>query len=101
MTTIKIMFEWNGFPIWLYREEKALPENDLPPELIGDEIEAKFAALQEKYNLLFIDDEIEFRYKGFENEKAREAFVTELRNAIDCLKHKIGDGYTIDENCIL
>ena len=99
MKVIKIKFEYGCFPVWIYGENGGLIENDLPPNLIGDnDIDSKFVHIQEIYDSLYLDDGKEFKYIGFNEEKEKINFFKELLFAISLLKDKINDEYIIEDN---
>ena len=75
MKIIKIKFEYNAFPVWIYDENNKLIANDLPEYLIGNsEIDPIFVNLQKDYNSLYSDTEKEFKYIGFKDETAENDF---------------------------
>lgn len=99
MKVIKIKFEYGCFPVWIYGENDEFLENDLPPNLIGDEdINSQFAHIQEIYNSLYLDDGKEFKYIGFKEDKEKINFFKELFLAINLLKNKVNDEYIIEDN---
>ena len=99
MKVIKIKFEYGCFPVWIYNENDELVENDLPPNLIGDnDIDPKFVRIQEIYDSLYLDDGKEFKYIGFKDNENRENFFRELLFAIKLLKDKVSNEYIIEDN---
>lgn len=82
--------------MWIYDEKDRLVDNDLPPHLIGDEVDSAFTHIQEVYDSLFGDDGKEFRYIGFEDGKKEERFKEELSKTISLLKSKLNDEYIIE-----
>jgi len=82
MKKIKINFEYNSFPVWIYDENENLISNDLPEYLIGnEEIDSFFVKLQEIFNSLYSDTEKEFRYIGFKDEKTEKEFYQNVEVA--------------------
>ena len=99
MKVIKIKFEYECFPVWVYGENNELVENDLPSYLIGDiDIDPRFVHIQEIYDSLYLDDGKEFKYIGFKENEERENFFEELLLAINLLKDKLNDEYIIEDN---
>ena len=99
MKVIKIKLEYGCFPVWIYDENDKLLENDLPPNLIGDsEVDPIFVRIQKMYDGLYLDNEREFRYIGFNEEKERENFFRELLLAINLLRDKVNGEYIIKDN---
>lgn len=100
MEKIKIKFEYQCFPVWLYDENDNLIDNELPNSLIGDvEVDPIFVSLQERFDSLFKNDGIEFEYVGFNHATSKNEFSKKLDNAIKLLQKKVGDKYII-ENCL-
>ncbi|MBQ8327753.1 MAG: hypothetical protein IJX86_11865 [Lachnospiraceae bacterium] len=99
MKVIKIKFEYGCFPVWVYGENDELIDNDLPPYLVGDsDVDPKFVHIQEMYDSLYLNDGKEFKYIGFKENEERESFFRELLLAINLLKDKLDDEYTIEDN---
>lgn len=65
MKTIGIALEYGLYPIWLHDERGFIVDNILAEELgFDDEFSSKVQKLQDLYDSLFIDTEIEFSYIG-------------------------------------
>lgn len=68
----------------------------LPEELRSDlELDSLFDNIQSKYDSLFIDNDNEFKYVGFENENDKIAFLKECDNAIKKLTERCKGRYQI------
>lgn len=68
----------------------------LPEELRSDlELDSLFDNIQSKYDSLFIDNDNEFKYVGFENENDKIAFIKECDNAIKKLMERCKGRYHI------
>ena len=68
----------------------------LPDELRNDtELDAKLTELQERYEALFVNNEIEFSYSGFKSNDEETAFNTDMLDAIRELKEKLDGKYEI------
>ncbi|MEN2666677.1 hypothetical protein [Listeria aquatica] len=77
MKEIKLFFDYNCYPIWVYDDAGLLKENDLPNEIKNDkELDQKLLNLQDRYDSLFTDNEVEFQYNGFEDEESKKSFFT-------------------------
>jgi hypothetical protein len=99
MKKIKLKLGYQSFPIWLYDENDNFIENELPNELIGDDdIDPLCVHFQEQIDLLYKNDEYEFKYIGFENLLAKEAFEEKLIQIIKKLDKKVGKKYEILNN---
>lgn len=93
---IRLLLEYGCYPVWLYDEEGGVIDTRLPDELRNDtELDAKLTELQERYEALFVNNEIEFSYIGFKSSDEETAFNTDMLNAIRELKEKLGGKYEI------
>lgn len=96
ITEIKVILEYKCYPVWLYDENGEVIDTLLPDELRSDfEIDSLFDNIQSKYDALFIDNDKEFRYIGFENENDKHLFLSECKNAIEKLTAKCQGKYKI------
>lgn len=96
MLTVKLMLDYKCYPTWIYNEKYVLVNNYLPEELINnDKIEELFNDIQEEFDSLFIDDGIEFKFKGFQDEKSRYMFKEKVDNAYELIKNELKDKYII------
>lgn len=98
MKKIKIYFDYQCFPIWIYDDNGEMIGNDLPKELIADkQVEDVFVNIQNIYDNLFADNSVEFKYIGFSSETEREEYLKIIDDAVNLLKTKLGDSYVIEE----
>lgn len=96
MKKLKMKLEYRCFPIWIYDENNDLITNDLPDILINDlEIDPLCVKLQEEFDALYLDSNIEFKYGGFENEDIKVQFVSSINNIESILHKKVGSDYEI------
>lgn len=94
---IKLMLEYGCYPMWVYSEAGELLCNDLIDALKGAaEIEALLDEMQDAYDALFINDAVQFAYKGFETAEAKAAFLRKVTRVTQRLKEAIGDAYAIE-----
>ena len=93
---IKIILEYKCYPVWLYDENGEITDTLLPEELRSDsELDSLFDNIQSEYDSLFIDNDKEFIYTGFENENDKQIFLSECRNAIEKLTAECHGKYKI------
>lgn len=72
---IKICFEYQCFPLWIYNSKEELIDNNIPKELKGEnEMLETLLKLQKKYNDLYTDNSIEFKYNGFKSSEEKIFF---------------------------
>jgi len=97
MEILKIIFDYKCFPVWIYNEKDQLITNDLPEYLIGDEkIDPMFVNLQERYDNLYVDDDKEFKFKGFASEDDEKKFLENVSDAVDLLKQKVNKSTIVE-----
>ncbi|SEQ09502.1 hypothetical protein SAMN02910289_01266 [Lachnospiraceae bacterium RM5] len=96
MKRIIIKFEYKCFPLWLY--ENDIFVDNIFPEILDDneKLEKMFDELQEMFDSLYIDNDIEFSYVGFADELQKELFVKKVCEAVDELKVKLNNDYVVD-----
>ena len=96
MKRIVIKFEYQCFPLWIYENDTFI--DNIFPEISDDyiELEKRFDKLQEIFDSLYIDNDIEFSYVGFNNELQKENFVKRVCDAVDELKVKLKKDYVVD-----
>lgn len=100
MKKIKIILEYKCYPMWIYNEDNEFIDNDLVNELKDDsELDNILMNIQETYDKLYEDDGLSFEYEGFKDENEKKKFILEIQSAIELIKLKVSDKYTI-ENCV-
>jgi len=97
MKKIRIMMDYQCYPMWVYNEQGELVCNDLISELKNvTEIEELLNDIQTSYDNLFIDNEVQFEYKGFEDAEAKGDFLSKVSSVIQLIKLKTGDKYIVE-----
>lgn len=95
MVTIKIIFDYGAYPIW-YKYDNEIYENGLPNKLKNiDKITEIFDEINDIYTDLFINNEIEFLYCGFNFEKEKKYFFKLLSHGIEQLKTACRDNFIL------
>ncbi|HBB27892.1 MAG TPA: hypothetical protein DC000_01330 [Clostridiales bacterium] len=95
MKKIVIRLEYKCYPMWVYDNKSV--DNDLVEELTNDKvIDDKLMDIQAKYDALFIDDGIEFSFRGFTDNKEKIMFQKLVNDAITYVKDKTGGKYIIE-----
>jgi hypothetical protein len=85
MIKLKLLLEYHCYPLWIYSETDEFIDNNFPSELGGNkDINVRLDAIQTDFDNLFIDDGIEFSYKGFIDEKSRNKFYEKVK-IVECL----------------
>jgi hypothetical protein len=97
MKTIKIFLEYQCYPMWIYDEKGELVDNTIANELANETLIVKtLDEIQETYDNLFEDNEMNFEYKGFAQEQEREQFLRLVSETVDSIKSKLSDVYKVD-----
>lgn len=107
---LKLMFDYGAWCLWLYDEYYSLmgPFNvqirdngsfndEMPEELLKGQTELMemIDKLEEDYMALFINNEIEFSYKGFDSRQHAEEFVKLLNDVWTGLNKVLGSKYKL------
>lgn len=96
MKKIVIKLEYKCYPMWIY--DNISVDNDLVEELVNDKvIDDKLMDIQNKYDALFIDDGIEFSFKGFASSEEKIMFQKQVNDAITYVKDKTGGKYIVED----
>jgi len=99
MRKIRILLEYRCYPVWIYNEKGEIVLNDLPDELRNEiDIQNLLNDIQAIYDSLFIDNKIEFRYKGLDNEVEEKELLSKLTKVIQLIESKIGNTYKIENS---
>ena len=97
MKRIRISFEYQCCPVWVYDEAGSLLCNGLPDGMQADEALAALCdELQDTYDALFVDDGKVFEYLGFASEEQRLRFEKQVAVLREKLETACGDEYRIE-----
>lgn len=95
--TIKVIWDYHCFPIWIYDENNELIDTVLPDELTNNtEFEILCDNLQAQYDSLFINNKVEFRYVGFTDNQERDKFYRDVKKMNDILLESLSSLYNIE-----
>lgn len=105
---LKLMFDYGAWCLWLYDEYYGFADNveicddgsfcgDIPEVLLNGQTELAKTVdkLEEDFMGLFINNEHEFSYKGFDNRQQAEDFVKLLNGVWNGLKRVLGGKYKL------
>lgn len=93
--TIKIMFDYGAYPIWCYCKNEII-ENNFPKEFENNkELWDIFDELEKRYRDLFINNSVEFSYKGFSNDEERIKFKELYNKGKELLTKLCKDKYIV------
>jgi hypothetical protein len=96
MKTVKIRLEYKCFPIWIYDEQGSLLDNDMPEEIKQNrDLEEALEILQEEFDSLYIDNGIEFGYKGFQDYQTKQQFTKIIQSIDEQVNKELNDNDNI------
>lgn len=99
MKKLRMLLEYQCYPLWVYNEKGEIVLNDLPDELRAEvDMQKLLEEIQAIYDSLFIDNKVEFRYKGFDNEEEEIKFRGKLDKMVQLIEVKMGKIYTIENS---
>ncbi|NLO45423.1 MAG: hypothetical protein GX107_02845 [Clostridiales bacterium] len=96
MKKIKLMLEYCCFPIWIYDENRNLIDNDIPNEMNDEKTSSICIEIQKQYDLLFMDNEKEFKHIGFHDENSKNEFIKKTIKIEEMLREKAGKRFLIE-----
>lgn len=97
MKKLKIALEYKAFPIGVYDENGTFLDNDSPKLLLKDmKLDDKLVNLQTTYDALFIDNSIEFEYKGFKSQNEKSKFEEDIREIIEIIAKNVKGKYKVE-----
>ncbi|MDR1914446.1 MAG: hypothetical protein LBQ68_08215 [Clostridiales bacterium] len=97
MKKIKLMFDYECYPIWIYKESGELENNALPFELASNNIiKSLLEDLQKQYENLFINTATMFEYRGFQSQSIKEEFQQSINNVVSLMREALGNNYIIE-----
>ena len=96
---IRLLLEYNTYPLWLYDENDELIDNDNPPEWNCDQqLTDAFMAISDLYDTFFIDNEKEFAFRGCPDAVTENRLKSLISTAIQYLARKNAGKYTIQND---
>ena len=73
---IRLMFDYQCYPIWIYDENGKFIDNDLVEEIEKDEnMGARLEELQDVFDSLYLNNKEAFKYIGFTSDDERKKFI--------------------------
>jgi len=99
MKTIKLMLEYGAWPLWILDEKEQVIDTILPPEFKDDQImESQLDKLQSLYESCFINNEEEFKFIGFKDDKNKIEFNTLINVIVNKVKLLCEGKYNFVDN---
>ncbi len=97
MKKVVIRLEYKCFPMWVYDEDGILIANDLVEELSDNyEIDKMLTNIQVEFDNLYIDNKEKFEYRGFANEKGKDAFIGKINQAVKSIYKHLQSKYEFE-----
>ena len=93
---IRLMLEYECYPLWVYDEKGSLIDNDLIDEIKKDNtLCGMLEGLQTEFERLYVNNQVEFKYVGFSSENAKQNFAEKVENIHSRLCKLLEDKYTV------
>lgn len=97
MKRIKLYLEYQCYPMWIYDEDGELVDNNIASELMNEPLIVKaLDEIQETYDNLFEDNEVNFEFKGFAQEQDREHFLRLVSETVNSIESKLCNNYKVE-----
>ena len=93
---IRLMLEYGCYPIWIYDENGKYIDNDWVYEIEKDDrMVTLLEELQKKFEALYLNNQIEFKYIGFSSEIDRQAFAEKVQQIYSNLCELLDKKYIV------
>ena len=74
---IRLMLDYQCYPIWIYDENGKFIDNDLIDEIEEDNnVITMLEKLQDRFDSLYVNNKNEFKYVGFSSSEDKKKFET-------------------------
>lgn len=93
---IRLMLDYECYPIWIYDENGNFIDNDLVDEIEkDDEMVAMLEELQNEFESLYLNNQEEFKYIGFSSETNKKEFVAKVQRVYNSLCDLLDEKYVV------
>ena len=92
MKKLRFMFDYGTYPLWWFDGEDPIPVCEIPDDCWAKDLVTE---LMKRYEALFINNEKEFSYVGFQNKEDELAFIRKIDESLRLLKQQSGEEYEI------
>ena len=93
---IRLMFDYQCYPIWIYDENGEFIDNDLVEQIENDEnMVTMLEKLQDMFDSLYVNNKEEFRYIGFASNDDRKVFEENLIQVYNNLCTLLSEEYIV------
>lgn len=93
---IRLMFDYQCYPIWIYDEKGDFIDNDLIEEIEKDNnIVMKLEELQDTFDSLYLNNKEEFKYIGFDSDDEKKKFEESVYQIYNKLCNLLNEKYIV------
>lgn len=93
---IRLMLDYECYPIWLYDEKGDFIDNDLVEEIEKDDkMVSMLEELQNEFESLYLNNQEEFRYIGFSTEADKQIFIEKVQRVYSALYNLLDEKYIV------
>lgn len=94
---VRLMLDYQCYPIWIYDENGNFINNDLIDEIEEDDnVIAMLEELQDIFDSLYLDNEDEFKYIGFVSKEDKRSFEERANQVYNKLCNLLSEKYIIN-----
>ena len=93
---IRLMLDYECYPIWIYDANGDFIENDLIAEIEKeDKLVVMLEELQNEFENLYLNNHEEFKYIGFSSENDKQGFAKKVQQVYYSLCNLLDDKYVV------
>ncbi len=93
---IRLMLDYECYPIWVYDEKGDFIDNNLIDEIKEDDkMVAMLENLQNEFESLYLNNQKEFKYIGFSSETDKKCFVEKVQRVYSSLCDFLDGKYVV------
>lgn len=93
---VRLMLDYQCYPIWIYDENGEFVDNDLVEEIKKDEkIVTILEELQNQFDALYLNNQDEFKYIGFHSEIDKKRFEEMVYQVYNILSNLLSEKYIV------
>lgn len=94
---LRLMLDYQCYPIWIYDENGNFIDNDLIDEIEEDDnVIAMLEELQGMFDSLYVNNDNEFKYIGFVSEEDKKSFEEKANQVYSKLCNLLSEKYIIN-----
>lgn len=94
--TLKLMPEYQCYPLWLYDSDGTLIDNIIPESLQSNkELMDALTSVQQQFDALYTNAPQTYPYVGFPDEKSKERFIHDSWRAYELLCNAARNEYEV------